>query len=267
MKQEHCSSRSSAIELAKNWSGDVAFAGQNLSTGKRISWQADKSTSTASCIKLQILIALMNEVEKGHQSLDTMITVKASDLVVGSGVLRYLSPGVTMSLLDVATLMIVLSDNSATNIVIDLIGLGTINRVISDIGLKSTRLVNRIDFARLGSDSTRFAVSTADDFLMTLIAIAEGRLISARSSQVIREIMSRQHYVDLLARRLPYAVAGKTGFVTNFRGDAVIVERDGQTVVMTAFARGDDPSFLPDNAIAIFLGDLGQALFNDLTAA
>lgn len=273
------SSPSGAIGLARTWSGDVVFAGRNISTGKTIAWQAEKSTATASCIKLQILAALMSEVEKGRQSLDRIITVKASDLVGGSGVLRHLSTGVTMSLRDVATLMIILSDNSATNIVIDLIGLDTINHVISEIGLTSTRLVNRVDFGRIGNDSTKFAVSTADDFLTTLTAIAEARLISAQASQTIREIMSRQHYVDLLPRKLPHnpyaggrgtqpdlTVAGKTGFYSGFRGDAIIVERSGVTVVMTAFARGDDPSFLADNAVARFMGDLGEALFTDLTA-
>ncbi|QOZ23796.1 serine hydrolase [Bradyrhizobium sp. CCBAU 51753] len=280
MARADSSSRSGAIDLARTWSGDVVFAGCNLSTGKMISWRADKSTATASCIKLQILVALMSEVEKGRQSLDRLITVKASDLVGGSGVLKHLSAGVTMPLRDIATLMIILSDNSATNIIIDLVGLDRINQVISEMGLKSTRLVNRIDFGKIGNDPTKFAVSTARDFLTTLTAIAEGRLISARASRSMREIMSRQHYLDLLPRKLsydPYAadtgrapaltVAGKTGFVSGFRGDAVIIEWRGATLVMTAFASGDDPSFLPDNAVARFMGDLGEALFNDLTAA
>ncbi|MET4391834.1 beta-lactamase class A [Bradyrhizobium sp. F1.4.3] len=265
MKVAH-SSRS--IDIAKGWSGDVVFAGRNLSTGRTIRWQAEKSTATASCIKLQILVALMSEVEKGTQSLERLITVNATDIVSGSGVLKHLSSGLTMSLRDLATLMIILSDNSATHIVIDLLGLDTINNVVSEIGLTSTRLLNRFD-----------AVSTAEDFLTMLTAIAEGRLISARVSQSIREIMSRQFYIDLLPRKLsfnPYAkdrgthpeltVAGKTGFVSGFRGDAVIVERRGITIVMTAFASGDDLSFLPDNAVARFMGDLGEALFADLTS-
>ncbi|MCC8978525.1 serine hydrolase [Bradyrhizobium acaciae] len=269
---------SRAINLASSWSGDVVFAGYNISTGKTITWQADKTTATASCIKLHILVALMNEVEKGRQSLDQVISVRASDLVGGSGVLKYLSPGVSMQLRDIATLMIILSDNSATNIIIDLLGLDRINQVIADIGLTSTRLVNRIDFRKIGDDPRNFAVSTARDFLATLTAIAEGRLISGQASQTIREIMSRQHYVDLLLRKLPYdpyaadhgtapdlIIAGKTGFVSGVRGDAVIVERRGVIVVMTAFASGDDRSFLPDNAVARFMGDLGEALFDDLS--
>lgn len=280
MKKRDSSSCSVALDLARSWSGDVVFAGRNISTGKTIGWQADKSTAAASCIKLQILVALMSEVEKGRQSLDQVVTIKATDLVGGSGVLKHLSPGITMPLRDIATLMIILSDNSATNIVIDLLGLERINHVISELGLTSTRLVNRVDFEKIGSDPKNFSVSTAHDFLTTLTAIAEGRLISARGSQAIRAIMSRQHYVDLLPRKLPYdpyasergmesdlTVAGKTGFVSGFRGDAVIVERRGVTVVMTAFASGDDPSFLPDNAVARFMGDLGEALFSDLTTA
>lgn len=167
----------------EDWSGDVVFAGRNISTGKTIAWQAEKSTPTASCIKLLILVALMSEVEKGRESLDRIITVNTSDLVGGSGVLRHLSCGVTMSLRDVATLMIILSHNSATNIVIDLIGLDTISHVISEIGLTATRLINRVDFGRIGNDPTKFAVSTAYDFLTTMTAMAEGRLISAQASQ------------------------------------------------------------------------------------
>ncbi|MBK3662780.1 serine hydrolase [Bradyrhizobium diazoefficiens] len=246
----------------------------------KIAWRAEKSTPTASCIKLQILIALLSEVEKGNQSLDQTISVKSSDLVGESGVLKHLSPGITMPLRDVATLMIILSDNSATNIVVDLIGLDTINRVIAETNLSSTRLVNRLDFEKIGDDPTKFAVSAANDFLTTLIAIAKGQLISVRASQTIYEIMSRQHYLDLLPRKLPYnpyardrgtelelAVAGKTGFFSGFRGDAVIVERLGVKVAMTAFATGADPSFRTDNAVARFMGELGEALFADLSAS
>lgn len=268
-----------AQRLAATYTGAVSFAGKNLSNGKTITFRADRVMPTASTIKLPILVELLHQVEQGRLDLDTQLTLKASDQVGGSGVLKHMSPGAILPLRDVALLMIILSDNTATNMVLDLTGIAPVNAEMKKLGLTSTTLKNKVDFTAIGSDVRNFAEASAADYVILLEAIATSKGVSPASSALIWGMLSRQHYLDLLPRQLPYnpyagdlggnadfSVGGKTGFFPGFRADAMIAGQGGQTVVMTAFAYGDDMSFLPDNAIAVFLGKLGKTLFEELTA-
>jgi beta-lactamase class A len=270
---------SAAVRLASSYPHEISFIGKNLTTGKTISFEPDKLMPTASCIKLPMLVALFDKAERGEIDLKQPVVLKGSDQVGGSGVLKHLSPGAEMSLRDIATLMIVLSDNTATNIVADLIGIGFINAKMAELGLSQTVLKIKVDLTAMGGEIRNFAESSVADFALLLEGLARQTLISPAASREMKDILSRQHYLDLLPRRLPanpYArelggepelgVAGKTGFYPGFRADSIIVDAAGQTVVMAAFVYGDDMSFLPDNAIATFMGGLGETLFNELTA-
>lgn len=269
---------SAAIRMASSYPHDISFCAKNLSTGKTISFAPDKIMPTASCIKLPILVALHDLAQRGEIDLDTPILLGAADQVGGSGVLKHLSAGATLSLRDYAALMIILSDNTATNIVVDRVGIDVVNAKMRDLGLRQTTLKTRIDFEAIGGDVRNLSESTVADFVILLEGIARGTLVSPEASAAIKDVMARQHYLDLLPRLLPYnpyaadlggqaalSIAGKTGFFPGFRADTIIVDASGQSLVMAAFVHGDDMSFLPDNAIARFMGELGQALFSELT--
>ncbi|MDC9822775.1 class A beta-lactamase-related serine hydrolase [Devosia sp. ZB163] len=269
---------SQSTAIAERYPHPLSFIGKNLGTGKTIAFAPRKLMPTASCIKLPMLVALYDKAERGEIDLNEMITMQPIDQIGGSGVLKHLTGGLTLSLRDVATLMIVLSDNTATNIIADRVGIDFINATMAELGLSSTTLKTRIDFGAIGNEVRNLAESTVADFAILLEGIAKGRLISPKASAAIKDIMSRQHYLDLLPRYLPanpyardlgtetdLAVAGKTGFFPGFRADTIIVDANGQTLVMAAFVYGDDQSFLADNAIATFMGGLGQALFHELT--
>jgi hypothetical protein len=106
---------------------------------------------TASCIKLFILLVLMRRIAAGDLTLEQRIPVLAGQQVGGSGVLKDLSAGIELPLRDVATLMIVLSDNTATNMLVDLLGLAAVNQTIRDLGLPDTTLFDRVDFHAIGA--------------------------------------------------------------------------------------------------------------------
>lgn len=258
--------------LLEDYPGVLSFRAENLATGESVSWRADEISPTASCIKLYILAAVFAQAEDGILDLDDRTIVAKSDWVGGSGVLKHLAAGVGLCWRDVATLMIVLSDNIATNMIVDRLGLETINNTIRSLGFRNTRLINRIDFDAIGNDIAKLAVSTASDSVACMRKLAEGKLISAASSRAMLDILSRQHYVDLLPRYLPYnpyaqdladasaiSVAGKTGFFMGFRGDIVLVENAADQIAMAAFAQGADLSFAPENTIAQALGQIGRA--------
>lgn len=272
-------SQSAAIALAQGYQHNLSFIAKNLGTGRTIAFEPDKLMPTASCIKLPMLVALYDKAERGEIDLEQMVVMQGTDQVGGSGVLKHLSAGLTLSLRDVATLMIVLSDNTATNIIADHVGIDFINAKMAELGLSHTLLKTKIDFAAIGGEVRNLSESTVADFAILLEGIARGTLISPKASAAMKDILSRQHYLDLLPRLLPVnpyardlggepelAVAGKTGFFPGFRADTIIVDADGQVLIMAAFVYGEDQSFLADNGIAQFMGGLGKALFDELMA-
>ena len=126
--------------------------------GNAIAIGADEPFETASTIKTYILACLFDQVEKGKASLEDMVEFKEEHAVDGSGVLCALEPGAVLRVKDAATLMIIVSDNVATNMMIDYLGLNTINACIRGLGCRDTVLHNPLHFERydkLGTSTPR----------------------------------------------------------------------------------------------------------------
>ncbi len=266
--------------LSAGFSGAFALYVKNLDTGETIERRADETFPTASTIKVFVLLELMHRVQKGAFRLDQEVPILAAQQVGGSGVLKDLGAGLSMSLRDVATLMIVLSDNTATNVLIDLLGLEAINNTIAGMGLRTTRLLNRVDFEKVGSDVSKFGVTTAREFGNALEQVANGTFVNTGACETVLDIMQRQQYLDLLPRYLPYnpyardlglaqdlRIANKTGFFVGVRCDtAVITFGDVKLVVAALTKDGKDLGFNVENENAVLLGHAGRTLyeyFND----
>src|SRR5439155_20878941 len=125
----------------RNLDGVLGVAILDLSTGRTLFLNADEVLPTASSIKIAILAELYHQAQQGKLKLTDAYTLQSSDLVGGSGITGALTPGVTrLTLRDVAALMISVSDNSATNVIIDRIGMENINALLDSLGLAHTRL-------------------------------------------------------------------------------------------------------------------------------
>ncbi|MGH8635773.1 MAG: serine hydrolase, partial [Burkholderiales bacterium] len=128
--------------LTKGFEGTVVLYARNLDTGQEFAMDADARVRTASTIKLPILCALESLVAAGKVEWDERLVVRAEDKVSGSGVLRSLADGTEVGIRNLAILMIVVSDNTATNLILDRIGADAVNAYLDSIGLSQTR-VNR----------------------------------------------------------------------------------------------------------------------------
>ena len=150
--------------ISDRFSGRLAISARELTTGEQVSVNGAEVVPTASVIKLPILLEFLRQVDDGHLSLATRICPTPEETVGGSGILAQLQPGLSLTLLDVATLMIVLSDNTATNVALRLIGgVEPVNRMIAELGLRATHLCAAIDFDVIGSDIRRLGESCTDD--------------------------------------------------------------------------------------------------------
>ncbi len=263
-------------DLAAGFNGRVGVFAKDLSTGATLALDPDGVYPTASCIKVFILMELVRRVAAGDLTLEQRLPVRADQQVGGSGVLKELSAGIELPLRDLAMLMTVLSDNTATNMLIDLLGLEAITGSIAGLGLTATRLHRRIEFSEIGRDIGRFAESTPREFAAALEKIARGTWVSPAACARILDMMGRQQYVDLLPRYLtftPYArakaegrtdvlrIANKTGFAGGVRCDTAILLWPHTTVVAVAFANeAADRSLAPEAEPARLLGRVGQVI-------
>lgn len=269
-------------ELLAGFAGTGGVAAKHLGTGEELRVNADEPTATASTIKVPILIELYRQVEAGVIRLDDTLTVGEATRTLGSGILRELALGVELSVHDVATLMIVVSDNIATNMLIDLVGLNRVNETMADFGFAHTRLRNRIDFPVLGKDARNLAVTTPADLARIMEALAVGTILGDAGREGILEIMRRQHYTDLVPRYLPYSpyaeelgepdnglrIANKTGGWSGMRADMALVEWPGTRYVVGIVTEGDpDKRFWAENAGGRLIGRISRRIFDHFGGA
>ena len=180
----------------------------------------------ASMIKVPIMYEIMKQTAAGIINLETSLVVTNDVRVGGAGILHELRPDITMTVRELVTLMIVLSDNTATNMLIDLIGMDVVNATMTDLGLKSTVLRRKMmdfDAARAGYENSNCASDVA-----LLFGIIENRLnLPLEYGTMMLDILKRQQVRDKLPFHLPKEIvlANKTGTLTG-------VEHDGGILIL-----------------------------------
>ena len=195
---------------------------------------ADDEFESASTIKIYILGCLYAQAEAGKASLDAELTYEARHFVDGSGLIRSLGEGARLRARDVATLMIVVSDNIATNMLIDYLGLDTINAFIRSIGCTHTKLHRSL---RRDNWSEKLGTITPRDMGRFFALLAKGELVSPQASDAMRNVFRQQHYNTMLTHDFPQFyldceetgepeliwVASKSGSMNACRNDGGII--------------------------------------------
>lgn len=191
---------------------------------------------SASMIKLVVLAEVLDEVACGVRMLDEQITFDQSDLVGGSGVMQAREPETTLPLREVARLMIAESDNTATNKLIDLLGMDAINTQAEKLGLAQTVLQRKM-LDEVAASQGRENYTSAADVAILLGLIAQGSFVDAPMSVLALDFLKRQTDGEGIADGVPegVAVAHKTGMLDGAEHDGAIVfaERPYVLVVMT----------------------------------
>lgn len=200
--------------------GRVGFAAWELDEREPVAIGAEQVFHAASTIKVLVLLAALRQVRNGRLRLDTGLAVPAAR-AGGSGVLHELRGVHRMELADLLTLMIVISDNAATNVVIDAVGLESIGECARDLGCTGTHLERRLMDERAEG---RIATTAADQARM-LDALARGRVLPEELTRYAMDVLSRQQVRDRLPAWLPEGARcwNKTGELLGVRHDVGVI--------------------------------------------
>lgn len=223
--------------IADGVDGVVGVTIQDLTTTERFALRGDTVFTQASAIKLPVLVELFRQVEQGRHGLDDLITLEQDDVVPGSGVLQRLTPGsVRMTLRDVATLMVTVSDNTATNMIIDRVGMENVNQTMARLGLPHTKLQRKMmDSEAWLAD--RENLSTPNEQARLLELIHRGDVLNDASRKELLHILS----IPKSSRIRPLLpsgtrVAHKTGTVPGVVVDVGIVYLEGRPFIIAGMA-------------------------------
>ncbi len=213
-------------ELAKAHEGNVAAVVQKLGETVIFARDADVPMPTASLIKFPVMVEAYFQFHEGKVKRCDLVMLQKDDMVPGAGVLTpHFSPGATMSLRDAIRLMIAYSDNTATNLVLDHIGIRPVNDRMVRLGLIETKINSKV-YKRSSSSvdltrSEKFGLgsTTPNEMLKLLIMLHDNRLISPNVCKEMTEHMLKCEDLDKFPRFVPGTTrfAMKTGSVSDAR--------------------------------------------------
>lgn len=268
--------------ICRGFNGRIGLAALNLQTNEELLYHADEIFATASMIKLPVLITLMAQCQKGETSLDEPLMLRKADKIGGSGLLQFLTPGLVMPVRDWAFLMMNISDNLATNVLIDHVGLKNVQNWLVDNGYEEVQLHRKIDFGELAKDRKQLGTATPHGLNRLITAVFRRQLVSPAACDEMLRMMDKVG-ADRMGRYLPFSyygsdepeetklhLAGKTGSLAGMRGQTGIVWR-GAGDALRGFAltvmTEDDPApelWSVDAAGVVIIGRLTQAIYTSM---
>jgi len=262
--------------------GTVTLYAKNLDTGAAFGIHETDPVRTASTIKLPILCAVFDQVAAGKAKWTDPITIRPEDKVSGSGIIgSELSDGVQLPLRDVANLMIVLSDNSATNLILERFTADAVNAYLDRIGIRTTRSMRKIrgDGTELKAaegwsaagrlpENQKYGigVSTPRDMVTILERLDKGEIVSPAASAEILAILKRCQDGAGVRRKLPgVTIANKTGALDALRSEvALVYSRGGKVAMAITVDEMARPDWSPDNPGLLLIADLAPMLVDGL---
>ena len=240
--------------------GDTGVYVKNLITGE--TWQrgADVPVVAASVIKIPVMIEAFRAQEDGELSLEEMHALRDEERMPSCGTLKAMHTGIEMTLLDLVKLMIIVSDNAATNIMISRLGIENVNKTLCSLGCEKTRL-NRLLFDSAASKKGIKNYITAGEMGMLLEKLWRGEVVSKETSAQMMEILLDQR----LNGKLPFFIdsmgidiAHKTGEDDGITNDVAIVYGEKPFILCFASNRTDVPTaerFIREAALSLLQGE------------
>lgn len=223
--------------------GVVALAIKDITSGEEFFIHPDEVMPQASSIKITVLANLYLEAQQGKLKLTDEYVVRKEDMVPGSDIMLGLTPGVTrLTLRDLATMMAAVSDNSATNVLIDRVGMDNVNAMLQQLGLHTTRLRRKMMDLKAASEG-RENISTPREMMTLLETIYRGKLLNKEMTDDFLKVLSTPKKSSMLDGLPDDAVAankpGELEAVRNDSGIVLVKNRPFILCLMTAYLKDE----------------------------
>jgi beta-lactamase class A len=285
-----CAQEDTALEtqlraFAALHKGKVAIYAKDLHSGKTIAINADTPAPTASVIKLTVLFEALKQIQTGKAHFEDRVRLTKENQVEGSGVLGFFDTPQTLTLKDVLTMMIIVSDNTATNVAIDKLGLKNIDDRIQWLGLKNTWLYKKVakpavdpmppdqkQFG-LGKTTAREMAEVMERFdTCNLSAPGSTARPTARDQKLCdaaMHMLRNQFYRNSIPRYLETIdttegeskIANKTGALDHVRNDVGVVDAKNGPVIISEFTwDNQDTSWTPDNSAEVLMAKAAKII-------
>ncbi len=211
--------------------GKVSLFAKNLDTGQEYSFNGDQRVPTASTIKIAVMIEAFARVAEGRAKWPDELVLTKAARYGGSGVLQELSDGLHLTLRDCVNLMMLVSDNTATNLVLDYLSTDAVNARMNSLGFKDTRIMRRVGGggeSKEGkiADNKRFGLgaTTPHEMVQILEKLNRGEIVSAAVSKEMLDLMKREQVRYAIGRTTPdVPMASKYGALDHLRSCLAIV--------------------------------------------
>ncbi|HVW78811.1 MAG TPA: serine hydrolase [Alloacidobacterium sp.] len=273
--------------LAGTHQGQVTLFAHDLKSGKVVAINPDTAVPTASVIKLTVLFEALKQIQEGKAHFDDKLVLTKKNQVEGSGVLMFFDAPQTLTLKDVLTMMVIVSDNTATNLAIDHLGIKKIDDRIQWLGLKDTWLYKKVSLPPVGpmpADQPQFGLgkTTAREMAEVMERFATCNLnapgVNAKPTaddeklcSAAMHMLRNQFYRNSIPRYLETLdstegesnIANKTGALNQVRNDVGVVFAKNGPVVISMFTYGNqDQSWTPDNAAEVLMAKLAKVIID-----
>jgi beta-lactamase class A len=262
--------------------GTVTLYAKNLDTGASYGIRPSDPVRTASTIKLAIMVECFAEVAEGKLSWTEPLKITEAEKVSGTGIAQDLSDGDVLPLRDFVDLMIVVSDNTATNLILNRIRGNAVNARMAQLGLQQTRVMRKIlgDGTKLKPyptgitdegqkpENKKWGIgrSSPREMVTILEKLYRGELVSKSASEEMIAVLKRQRDHDCIGRDMKdVTIASKSGALDHLRSDVGIVYSKRGAIAMAVTVEGiPEVAYTPDNPGDLLISALSEILVDEL---
>lgn len=268
MRADTATLRHKLDSIAGAHHGVVGYSVIDIDNNVRLARRGDEKFPTASLIKVAVLVTVYDLVAKGQLSLDDPITVLKIDQVPGSGVIQYLHNGTILTVRDAAWLMITISDNTATNLLLDRIIIRRVWNKMDSLGLHDTRVHSKsfLRVASIAMDSSvkyGLGVTTPNEMARLFELLARGKAVNPAADSAMLDILEHNENGEKLQRYV-YGVraAHKSGETDQVRTECSLYYLRNRIVACVLTKENVDQRYSPDTEAHLTIGRMGEAIVN-----
>lgn len=259
--------------IVASFKGKVSLFAKNLDTGETYSLNPDERVRTASTIKIAVMIEAFARVAEGKAKWTDEVVLTKEKKVSGSGILGELSDGLRFTLRDAVNLMMILSDNTATNLVLDVLTTDAVNARMESLGFKQIKINRKVgsggeSAAGKDPENKKFGlgVATPREMLLVMEKLERGEVISAAASKEMIELMKREQGRNAIGRSLSNVpMASKYGALDRLRSAVgILYTKKGKIAMAISCDEMPETMWSVDNPAYLLMSRLSEVLAEGL---